>query len=460
MDNDVDEDFRRIEKKRIEVWITLTHVCRRWRSVVFYSPRHLNLRLVCTFITPARDTLAIWPPLPLIICNGYWDDPPALVKNTIAALRHNDRVCQIDLGGFSQSQLEYIANSALMQKPFPVLTDLRLHGPDIRSIPASFLGGTAPHLRSLRLSSTLFPGLRRLLLSTTHLVHLDLHISPLDIPPEAMAAILSALTSLESHCIHFLSPLLMLEPALESRRPPCSILPRLTKIEFNGPGEYLEEILARIDVPRLSRMYITFFDDTILDTPELFQFISRTPTLRALEKAQIAFYEEAIIFKFSSQTSDFGGLRVEIPCTVSGWQFSSFDQAWTSSLPPVPTLKDLYILEDRFDSPCWQDDVENTLWLDFLRSFVAVKNLYLPEEYVIRFAPVLQELVGGRTTEVLPTLENIFLEAFQPSGPLHEGIERFVAARRLMSQPVAVFLWDKGSKREERRQFDIDYEIW
>ena len=45
-------------------------------------------------------------------------------------------------------------------------------------------------------------------------------------------------------------------------------------------------------------------------------------------------------------------------------------------------------------------------------------------------------------TEVLPSLENIFLEGFQPSGPLHEGIETFVAARRLAGHPVAVSRWD------------------
>jgi hypothetical protein len=35
-----------------------------------------------------------------------------------------------------------------------------------------------------------------------------------------------------------------------------------------------------------------------------------------------------------------------------------------------------------------------------------------------------------------------FLKGFQPSGPLHEGIEKFVAARLLTSHPVAVSGWD------------------
>jgi hypothetical protein len=72
---------------------------------------------------------------------------------------------------------------------------------------------------------------------------------------------------------------------------------------------------------------------------------------------------------------------------------------------------------------------------------------------VPRIAPALQELVGGRTTEVLPFLENIFLEGFQPSGPLHEGIEKFVATRRFTSHPVAISRWDRKfrSSNQARR---------
>ena len=60
------------------------------------------------------------------------------------------------------------------------------------------------------------------------------------------------------------------------------------------------------------------------------------------------------------------------------------------------------------------DHVGKTMLKNPLRSFVAVKNLYLLEEFVPRIAPALQELVGGRMTEVLPTLENIFLGRRDP----------------------------------------------
>ena len=473
VNEDMCEDYKLVKERRMQEWITLVHVCRRWRNVVFYSPRRLNQRLVCTPKTPVRDTLDTWPPFPLIVRSGYWNDTSSVAPdNTIAALEHNDRVCQINLSYLSlaSTELEIFTNSAAMQKPFLELTDLRLvtfrFGWE-PILPDSFLGGIAPRLRLLDLRGVPFPGLPKLLLSATQLVHLSLSAVPLSgyVPPEVMATTLSTLTSLEKLCFHFL----YLQPrhALQSHRPPPpplpltrSILPRLTKVIFKGASEYLEEILARVDAPRLEELHITFFDQIISDSdlPQLFQFIGRRPTLRAPEKGYIAFTVYAIVVKFSSQTSDFDPLIVEIPSTESEeWPLSSLAQLCTSSFPPVSTLEDLYIFEGRMDPPRWQNNVENALWQEILHSFAAVKNLYLYKESVPRIAAVLQEPVGGRATEVFPTLENIFLEEYQLSGPLHEGIEKVVAARRLTNHPVAVSHWDKDrkSKQEEEKQWRI-----
>ena len=449
----VSED-KLFNKRGIEEWITLAHVCRRWRSVVFQSPHRLNLQLFCTPETPARNILDIWPPLPLIVVS-YQGDTSG-VDNVIAALEHNDRVCKISL---KTSGLGYTTKSVL-QNSFPELTELCLGGfvydEQWPILPDSLLGGAAPRLQLLDLWGVPFPGLPKLLLSATHLVRLKLSGIPPSgyIPPEAMATSLSALTSLELLCLNFLYPRPL--RALESRRPPPltrSILPSLTNLQFKGASEYLEEILARIDVPRLDDLRITFFNQIIFDTPQLFQSISRRPTLRAPDKGHIVFTSMAITVIFASQTSDYGVLRMKIQCAASEWQLSSLEQVCTSSLPPLSTLEDLYIHEKSYSQPRWQNDVENTLWLELLHRFAAVKKLYLCKEFVPRIAPALQELVGGRTTEVLPTLENIFLEGFQPSGPVHKGIEKFVAARQLTGHPVAVSQWDRDSGEEGKWTF-------
>ena len=58
--------------KEIEAWHTLVHVCRKWRNIVFGSPRRLDLRLYCTEKTPVRKTLEVWPLLPIVVYGfGY-----------------------------------------------------------------------------------------------------------------------------------------------------------------------------------------------------------------------------------------------------------------------------------------------------------------------------------------------------------------------------------------------------
>ena len=113
------------------------------------------------------------------------------------------------------------------------------------------------------------------------------------------------------------------------------------------------------------------------------------------------------------------------------------------SLRPFLTMENLYINEDQYPRLDWKNDIEAAEWLDLLHPFTAVKNLYLSEQFAPRIAPALQELTGERTTEVLPALQDLFLEGFQPSEPVQEGITRFISARQLINQPVVISVWDR-----------------
>jgi hypothetical protein len=438
-----DEDF----KKEIEKWQTLVHVCRRWRSVVFGSPRRLNLRLVCTSETPARNTLDVWPSLPLIIGDSA-DTTTKGADEILAVLGRNDRVVKIDLFNVDDSDLKTVL--AAMQVPFPELTDLLLisdYG-KVSDLPDSFLGGSAPRLQFLKLASVSFPSLPKLLLSATHLVNLYL----VDIPhsgyfsPEAMVTALSSSTTLEHLVIHFESP--QSRPDWASRRlppPTRSVLPVLTIFRFKGVCEYLEDLVTGIDAPRLDKLYITFFNQIVFDTPQFIQFVLRSPTLETFQKVLVVFEHGAARVNLSSQISDYGRLKVKIPCMELDWQVSSMEQVCTLCLPPLSTLEDVYIYESPYSQPIWQDNIENTLWLELLQPFAAVKNLFLSREFASRIiGPALQELTEGRMAEVLPTLENIFLEELQPSGTVQEGIQQFIATRQVTSHPIAVYRWDNS----------------
>ena len=456
-------DEARMERWKMK-WKTLVHVCRRWRTLVFQSPHHLHLRLYFTTARHTLEDLNVWPPLPLFIRDTYLCGMSG-VNNIIGALEHNARVCKLILDCLTSSQIACVTSSAAMQKPFPELAHLHIYVPQgkgpILPVPDSFLGRTAPRLRKLILNGLPCPGLPTLLSSSTHLVKLDLYNIPHSgyLPPEAMATSLSAFTSLEHLRLHFLyAPP---QPGTESRSLPphqltCSILPSFTRIIFKGSSKYLEEIIARIVAPRLTDLHITFFDHDIFDAPQLFQFISRRPTLRTSEKGYIAFSSRSIRVIFPSQASDHGLLSVEVG--GSEVQTCSRDERRHSdAVHGISMLEDLYIFVDDEEYP---SQIENTILPDLLRSFLSVENLYLSEGFVPRIAPALQAHVGGRTTEVFSTLENIFLEGFQPPGPLHECIENFVAARRLTNHPVAVSRWEMDPRKEDPRKEEIFSFYW
>src|SRR6266403_514645 len=317
-------------------------MCRRWRNIVFGSPRRLNLRLFCTPKTPARDTLDVWPALPLLIfgdtsLTSGTDDITGLPKchNDIVALGQTSRVCRVDLWHLEDRQLGKVL--AAMQVPFPQLTRLLLisYGESPPVVPDSFLGGSAPHLQFSELSGIPFPGLPKLLLSATHLVTLYL----LNIPhsgyfsPEAMVGLLSW-TALSLRLQSPQSP-----PDWESRRlPPLrhSVIPALTYFEFKGVIEYLEDLVSYIDAPQLDYSHIASFNQIDFDGPRLAQFISRTSALGDHE-AHVEFDNSTASVRLPSPSA------IENLCREPGWQLSSVAYVCNSCLPPLSMIEDLYI---------------------------------------------------------------------------------------------------------------------
>jgi hypothetical protein len=85
------------------------------------------------------------------------------------------------------------------------------------------------------------------------------------------------------------------------------------------------------------------------------------------------------------------------------------------------------------------DVIENTLWLQLLLPFTAVKNLYLSEVSASTIAAGRQKIVAGRIIELLPSLQNIFVKRLKPRGPLQENLEQLVATRQL---PIAISDWN------------------
>jgi hypothetical protein len=391
-----------------------------------------------------KKLLDIWPPLPIHIfaSNRARKSPLRGVTNLLAALKKHDRVWGICIDGVPSSLLKKI----IAMKRFPALTMLALFSSDEKApvLPVSFLGASAPRLREINLIGISFPGLGKLLLSTTDLVILFLRDIPHSgyISPEAMVASLSTLTRLREFGLEFRSPRSRADR--ENRHPSALtrvVLPSLTLLRFKGDSEYWEDIMSRIDAPLLDNMNITFFNQLVFDTPQLRHFISRTGIFKAPDRARIFFSHGCVIVE------PFRTLSLRILCEPSDWQLSSLSNLYNSALSPLPTLEHLEI-HDHLE---YWEDTENVQWLELLRLFTTVKDLVLSEKSFRLVAPALDELDGESATEVLPALQNI-IQGPQPSEPDNRAIGKFIVTRRLLGSPVIVH-------RDEEAQDDVRWGV-
>jgi hypothetical protein len=443
-------DFYLAEVSEVEAWHTLVHVCRRWRIVVFGSPRRLNLRIACNG-TLVGEKLDVWPALPIVIsaqCNSQ-----VRLDHVITMLEHHDRVCQIDLSFI----LEFEDILGALEEPFPELTVLKLHSTEEATDPffpyaGQYLGGTT-RLRSLSLTSTPIPDLPNLLLASTDLVDLRLKNIPISVfvSPDEMVTALSALTRLQ--VLHLGPELDETHPDWENRRLPLptpTVLPSLIELKYVGAIEYLEDLMARIDAPLLGRLdiVVSFYLNRVivLNAPQILRFIGHVPKFQALGEAHIGIDVDRfkIWIEFLSTRTSSDALKLEILCIEPERQFPILAHFCRSPVFPLPTLEYLYIDGGTFSRQHLRDSTENARWMELLQPFNLVKNLYFSKDFARRIAPVLNEC-EDIATEVLPALENVFIEKLRLYGPVAEAFWVFSSARQLSGHPIVVSHWDRST---------------
>jgi hypothetical protein len=434
-----------------DAWQTLVHVCHRWRSIVFASPRRLDLKLYCTEKRLAKsETLEIWPELPIVI---YARDMEFRrdVTNIISAVRHNNRVCEIHhCDGYWKYQYSLLDELAAIEKPFPALTTLQLstYGESPPVIPDSFLGGSAPRLRSISLHGIPYPSIGKLLSSTTTLVRLSLRHIPHSgyIAPETIVPCLATLVRLESLDLGFRHHRSGDNRA--SRHPPPLtrvVVPKLTSFNFHGDIEYLEDILSQIETPMLIQSYFYVFTQLVFDTPLLVDFIRRTERFKTSHAAHVKRYNSSICIRLLKQEDmpvgvgfRSQGLSIRVSCNPLDRQLSALVQLLTSFLPSLSTLESLRI-SDRCEPQGEITAVQWRLWRELLHLFTTVKKVTLESDAVLLIAPALREPGGEGVTKVLlPALRDLFLNTrdWRPSGPVKEAIEEFIASRQIYCLPA------------------------
>jgi len=388
--------------------------------------------------------LDIWPAWPIAVEFRSGMSQPQVRSNIITALNQRNRIRKIDLSSIPNSLLGKITE---IKGPLPMLTDLKLasnHDTELL-LPDSFLGGSAPCLRSLHLIGIPFPALPGLLLSTVKLVTLYISSIPHSshTSPETIVYILSTLIKLRNLSLGFQSSQ---SPADNAGHllPPLTrvVLPALTSLHFLDYDEYLEDIVSRIDTPLLENMTIEPFKQRVFDTRQLRDFISHTETFKPLHRADIDMVDSSVsLIVFSrGATADYELIKITTSRKPLDWPLlGSFARFCISALPPLSTLKRLDI---RKSGRHWQDRISDPQWLDLLRPFTSVKDLVLSDTAAGHVAPALRGLTVENVTDILPALQNLFLKVSARSGLTQKAIAQFVATRGLSDHPVTVLYED------------------
>jgi hypothetical protein len=427
-------------------WHLLVHVCRRWRQVIFESPNRLNLQILCT---PARKNLGIWPAFPIIIEGSWCSFMPNSEDNLIAALalEHLDRVRSVTLH-LTGSQLRKMVT--VMQKPFPLLTRLNilLEGRNTPVLPAEFLGGSAPCLQKIALTSAPYPALPTLLLSASDLVTLELRKIPAAgyISPEAMVAALAALPKLKTLIIEFQSAF-SLPDRIHPPHITRTVLPALIHFAFRGTCEYLEDLVAQIDSPQLNRIHIHYLNQ-LVDAAQLSKFVDRSvgPKLSP-RHLRITLFRGFVSFAIYRPADRSSNPHPAISCEGFNWHVSDIAQVFSKFSATLSNVVHLKLNSEDEEYPENADEAERleVEWLHLLHQFSTVRTLDVSQEFAVDVAYDLEDITGEMVTEVLPSLDLIYLAGHSAS-----SVEMFVAARRQSDRPVTVVNTKKEFKKKKK----------
>jgi hypothetical protein len=262
-------------------------------------------------------------------------------------------------------------------------------------LPDAFLGGFAPSLKNLMFINVAFPALSVFLSSTTRLTSLQLWGTPY-ISPEAMVTY-------------------------------------FTSFHFYGIGEYSENILALIDAPVLRTLSITF-SDVVFRIPQLYRFLSCSQEFEPPSVVDVVFGHREIEFTFIPSNN----IRLKIGCSDLATQVSSMAGICRDLSPLLSRVErlDLHGKHLSWSPSCLVHSVPAGLdWLRLLYPFISVRTLYVSKNLGPFFIPALEELTKGATA-VFPKLRTFFVEEFDPSGPVREAVEAFIATRSLSDHPV------------------------
>ncbi|KAH9025130.1 hypothetical protein EDB84DRAFT_1505415, partial [Lactarius hengduanensis] len=228
-------------------------------------------------------------------------------------------------------------------------------------------------------------------------------------------------------------------PSDEQRRRPdppmLAVLPALTQFVFGRDFEYLEDLVAQIDAPRVEDVSIEYSMKEV-QTHQLSQFVGRSNLKRAeFRRAQVTFYLDSVYIKFDLPQGECLHAKFLIKTILDDAPIVSpvlyvvhvLGQlvAMTSSVGHLRVSS----RESTIPRQVGQDLLKSEL-LPLLRLFIAVEVLEVSGGLAGCIASALEDTAEET---LLPALQLLWLEDNNCNKP-----ERFLSSRQHSGCPVTI----------------------
>jgi hypothetical protein len=431
-----------LQWRKKHVWIYLTHVCRKWRAVIFASYSRLDLGITVGPEKPEHIKTILSGPLPISI--DYKSIRRDITGSALWRLRatlqqHHHRVREIAFKG-SSANFEKLLKMA--QRDFPVLESLILQFEFLyeAKLPDTFLRGpdlSDLRLRRISLRHVSLASISGFLLSATAVTDLALQFDT-SFSPSPEASLLTCLQGMP--CLRRLDLSMSFGSPFQPPTTPTGKdmvrLSKLTGLFYLGYGVFLENLVAGLSAPSLRDVGIEFYDDvpSIVHLPRFINEIEEH-----YHAVHMTF--EDLDFSFSLQTQ----LEYNNHCkprfrlvSVPGDVLQSIIRMSDALSTRLSTVEELRVTFD------WAPD-DSIPWRELLQHFPSVK-VFRAEgaSSYYRIARALLQDHGdpGDNFAFLSALEEIELGKLTDKsqrGCELVAFEPFVSARQQAGRPVKVF---------------------
>ena len=187
------------------------------------------------------------------------------------------------------------------------------------------------------------------------------------------------------------------------------VLPALTFFGFRGASEYLEDLVAQIDTPRLAFIRITYFNQLVFQVPRLFRFIGRVQILEQADTkdAQVYFRSSHVDISTSHHSEEAESRRthlyLRILCEGSDWQVSQLTEVLSQSSGMLSNVSHIFI-GSYGPGRRWRHDIDHIEWLELFRQFTAVETLQVSTRLAWPVADALNDVTVEMVPSMLPAL--------------------------------------------------------